>query len=342
MSQATNASQREPSPAQKRHAIIEIGARGIRLLIADASPAGIERIVYSTGELSHLGQELDSTGAIPPQTIRRIKGIVAAYQEQAEQNEAGDLLVIATESIRDAPNRADFEAEIGRLAPLQVLDKEDEAVFALLATVDAFERDMAPGSTLLVVDQGGGSTELIYGYLGQDGQPALKAALALNFGTMALSRLFVSSPSASVAWARISQQLGQALKDGDYEASFADLLQRPPDLAVALGSAITFYMRDEIASVEGRKPRLRDLHGRHVDPGGIVGYLGRIQPTLDELGLSPGDFSPESDEAIVLSGLVIYAVMAQKHALDRYTISRSGMRYGALSWRAGRRVLLES
>ena len=39
--------------------------------------------------------------------------------------------------------------------------------------------------------------------------------------------------------------------------------------------------------------------------------------------------------------LVIYAAMAQKHRINHYRISRSGMRYGALSWRAGKRVLVE-
>jgi exopolyphosphatase/pppGpp-phosphohydrolase len=194
---------------------------------------------------------------------------------------------------------------------------------------------------VLIVDQGGGSTELIYGYMRDDRLPAVKADFTLDFGTMALSRMFVTSPSATQAWTRITGQLRLALEEGDYEARLGDLVQRPPDLAIALGSAITFYMRDEIASVEGRKPPLRGLHGRRVDPDGIVRYLSRIQPALDEMGLTPGDFAPDSDEATVLSGLVIYAAMAQKHGIANYRISRSGMRYGALSWRAGKRILVE-
>jgi exopolyphosphatase/guanosine-5'-triphosphate,3'-diphosphate pyrophosphatase len=334
-------SHNERARGPKRHGIIEIGTRGIRLLIADASPAGIERIVYSAGELSHLGKELDASGRIPPETTQRIKRIVSRYLEIAQQNQADDLFAIATESVRQSPNRADFASEINQIVPLEVLDKNNEAAFSFLASVEAFESELAPGATVLIVDQGGGSTELIYGSLQDDGLPAVKAAFSLDFGTLALSRLFVTSASATQAWARITGQLRLALEEGDYEARFGDLMQRPPDLAIALGSAITFYMRDEIASVEGRKPPLRGLHGRRVDPDGIVRYLGRIQPTLDEMGLTPGDFAPESDEAIVLSGLVIYAAMAQKHALGQYRISRSGMRYGALSWRAGKRVLVE-
>jgi len=325
----------------KRHGIVEIGTRGIRLLIADVSPAGIERIVYSAGELSHLGKELDANGCIPTETTRRIKRIISDYLEIAHQNETDDLFAIAGESVRAAPNRADFVREISQVAPLEVLDKANEAAFLFLASIEAFEKELEPGATVLIVDQGGGSTEVIYGRLREDGLPVVKAGFTFDFGTMALSQMFVASPSASQAWAHINERTRLAMEEGDYDAKFDDLHQRPPDMAIALGSAITFYMRDEIASVEGRKPPLRSLHGRPVDPESIIHYLGRIQPALDEMGLTPGDFSPESDEATVLSGLVIYAAMAQKHHISQYRISRSGMRYGALSWRAGKRVLVE-
>jgi exopolyphosphatase/pppGpp-phosphohydrolase len=331
----------ELSRGAKRHGIVEIGTRGIRLLIADVSPAGIERIVYSAGELSHLGQELNATGYIPPETTRRIKRIISDYLEIAHQNKTDDLFAIATESVRAAPNRADFVREISQVAPLEVLDKADEAAFSFLASIEAFEKELQPGATVLIVDQGGGSTEVIYGRLREDGLPVLKADFTFDFGTMALSRMFVTSPSASEAWVHINERIRLAMEEGDYDAKFDELHQRPPDMAIALGSAITFYMRDEIASVEGRKPPLRSLHGRPVDPESIVHYLARIQPALDEMGLTPGDFSPESDEATVLSGLVIYAALAQKHNISQYRISRSGKRYGALSWRAGKRVLVE-
>jgi exopolyphosphatase/pppGpp-phosphohydrolase len=153
--------------------------------------------------------------------------------------------------------------------------------------------------------------------------------------------MFVSSPSATVAWARITQRIMQALEAADHETKFACLLQRPPDLAIALGSAITFYARDEIASIEGRKPTMRNLHGQSIDPDQILRYLGRIQPTLDQMKLTPSAFAHDSDEALVLSGLVLFGAVAQKYAISEYRISRSGMRYGVLSWRAGKRVILE-
>lgn len=331
----------ELSANARRHGIIEIGTRGIRLLIADASPAGLERIVYSAGELSYLGQELGPAGIIPADTTRRIQRIMKGYLEIARDNDADDLFAIATESVRVAPNRADFVSAISQVVPLEVLNKHDEAAFCFLASVEAFETELVSQATLLIVDQGGGSTELIFGSLRDDGTPVLKAGFTLDFGTLAQSRAFVDSPSATQAWVHITGRLSSALEAGEYETRFGNLVNQPPHLAIALGSAITFYMRDEIASVERRKPPLRSLHGRRVDVEGIVRYLGRIQPAMDEMGLTPGDFSPDSDEATVLSGLVVYAAMAQRHGIRSYRISRSGMRYGALSWRAGKRVLVD-
>lgn len=324
-----------------RYGIIEIGTRGIRLLVADASPLGIQKIVYSAGDLSHLGESAGPAGKIPAATIKRIKRIVASYLDVAEENGAEEVFAIATEAVRVAPNRGEFEREISQVLPLEILDKDSEAAFSFLASVEAFKDELAAGSTLLVLDQGGGTTELIYGYIGQDGVPAVKATLTLEFGTFALSKMFVDSPSATVAWSRISRQLREGLEAGQYKEKLAELLQRPPTLAVALGSAITFYTRDEIASEEGRKPPLRSLHGRSVNPLEIVDYLGRIQPALDQMQLTPGDFSQDSDEAIVLSGLVIYAAIAQQFGIELYLISRSGMRYGTLAQHAGRQVMID-
>jgi exopolyphosphatase/pppGpp-phosphohydrolase len=171
--------------------------------------------------------------------------------------------------------------------------------------------------------------------------PVVKSTLTLAFGTITLANMFVTSLSATEAWSYIGDQLRAGLEAGGYEKKLADLLQRPPTLAIALGSAITGFMRDEIASVTGKRPPLRTLHGRRVDPKAIVQYLEKIQPALDQMQLSPKSFPPESEEATVLSGLVVYATIAQELGIKEYRISRSGMRYGTLASHAGKQVVIE-
>jgi len=325
----------------RRVGIIEIGTRGIRLLVADTSKAGIQKIVYSAGDLSYLGEATDSLGEISPATIKRIKRIVATYLETAGENAAEEVFAIATEAVRVAPNRSEFVREISQVVPLEVLDKSSEAAFSFLASIEAFSALLEAGSTVLVLDQGGGSTELIYGYLQDDGLPVVQSTLTLEFGTLALSKMFVDSPSATAAWSYIGDQVRDGLVAGGYHDKLAGLLQQPPTLSVALGSAITFFMRDEIASVTGEKPALRSLHGRRVNPQAIIKYLERIQPAMDQMRLKPGNFPPDSDEATVLSGLVVYVTIAQELGIKQYRISRSGMRYGTLARHAGKQVIID-
>src|SRR5215510_15387134 len=59
-------------PDSERYAVIEMGTKGIRLLVADISEGSIEQVVHSTGDLSQLGQEVDEAGNISPKSIRHV------------------------------------------------------------------------------------------------------------------------------------------------------------------------------------------------------------------------------------------------------------------------------
>ena len=75
--------------------------------------------------------------------------------------EAGEVMVIATSAVRDAENGQAFAAELGERFDLhcQIIDGDQEANYTYLGTSSGRNRD----ETMLVVDIGGGSTEMIIG-----------------------------------------------------------------------------------------------------------------------------------------------------------------------------------
>ena len=67
----------------KRYGVVEIGTRGVRLLVADASEEGIEQFVFSTGGLSDLGRSADANGNLSKRSIERVSRIVVLRKQRA-------------------------------------------------------------------------------------------------------------------------------------------------------------------------------------------------------------------------------------------------------------------
>lgn len=146
-----------------RVAAYDCGTNSLRLLIADLDPA--------TGELTELvremrivrlGQDVDKTGRIADEAMQRTLAALDEYAPLIEEHAPSRIRFCATSAARDASNAADFAALVREKVgvDLEVLTGDDEA----RASYDGATRTL-PGvdQPVLVVDIGGGSTELIIG-----------------------------------------------------------------------------------------------------------------------------------------------------------------------------------
>ena len=143
-------------------AAIDCGTNSIRLLVAETDPTGALRDVHREMRIVRLGQDVDRTGRLAPEALERTRIALADYAAVAAGAGAERVRVVATSATRDADNRADFVAVVrGELGvdPEVVTGAEEAALsFAGAASVLG---DVSGG--LLVVDLGGGSTELVRG-----------------------------------------------------------------------------------------------------------------------------------------------------------------------------------
>jgi exopolyphosphatase/guanosine-5'-triphosphate,3'-diphosphate pyrophosphatase len=152
-----------------RVASADIGTNSTRLLVAavaaDGSVAELERLL----EITRLGEGVDAGGALGELPMGRVTAVLERYAERAQALGAVRLLAVATSAVRDASNRGEFLARVAATGfePC-LLTGEQEA-----ATTFAGVRSRAPGEPgtsadgTLVIDVGGGSTELVLG--GPDG-----------------------------------------------------------------------------------------------------------------------------------------------------------------------------
>lgn len=149
-----------------RVAAFDCGTNTIRLLVADLEPgddgaAGL-RPLLRLNEIVRLGQGVDRTGRLDPQALDRTLAVVADYADRCEELGAQRLRFVATSATRDAENRQVFVDGVRELLGIepQVVTGQEEAHLsfrgALLSAGDQ-------GAKRLVVDLGGGSTELVLG-----------------------------------------------------------------------------------------------------------------------------------------------------------------------------------
>lgn len=147
-----------------RVAGIDCGTNSIRLLVADVDPAtGALVDVERTMEVVRLGQGVDRTGRIAPEALERALAATRRYATRCTELGVEAIRYVATSATRDAENRQEFvdgvRAAIG-VEP-EVIDGAEEARLSFRGATGVLG-SRHPGP-LLVVDLGGGSTELVLG-----------------------------------------------------------------------------------------------------------------------------------------------------------------------------------
>ncbi|OBH92871.1 Ppx/GppA phosphatase family protein [Mycobacterium sp. E2733] len=149
-----------------RLAGIDCGTNSIRLLIADVSDGRLHDVHRET-RIVRLGQGVDATGQFAPEAISRTRGALADYASLLERHGAERVRMVATSAARDVANRDVFFAMtadvLGAVLPgavAEVITGAEEAALSFRGAVGELERAAGP---FVVVDLGGGSTEIVVG-----------------------------------------------------------------------------------------------------------------------------------------------------------------------------------
>jgi exopolyphosphatase / guanosine-5'-triphosphate,3'-diphosphate pyrophosphatase len=197
-----------------RVAGIDCGTNSIRLLIADAVDGHL-RDVHRETRIVRLGQGVDATGRFTSDALERTRAALADYAALCKAHGVDRIRMVATSAARDAGNRDVFFAMTADVlrpvvdgAVAEVITGAEEAELSFRGAVD--ELDTA-GAPFVVVDLGGGSTEIVLG------ETRVLASFSADIGCVRVTeRCLHSDPPtpAEVAAARevIGERLGEALR----------------------------------------------------------------------------------------------------------------------------------
>ncbi|MDO5533502.1 MAG: Ppx/GppA phosphatase family protein [Propionibacteriaceae bacterium] len=199
----------------RRVAAIDCGTNSVRLLVAEQAPDGFRELDRAL-RLTRLGQGVDATGEFHPDALARTFAACDDYRQVLDGLGVEAVRFVATSAARDAHNRATFFSGVrDRLGvDPEIISGQEEAQLSFDGAIDALPEAQAP---VLVMDIGGGSTELVVG------RPDRSArGISLDMGSVRLRERFLhSDPPAAAEVAEASEFVDDLLDASgiDFEGS---------------------------------------------------------------------------------------------------------------------------
>ena len=188
-----------------RVAAVDCGTNSIRLLIADLHDPRSKTDVHREMRVVRLGQGVDRTGELAAEALARTRAALEDYAHVVRRLECEAVRMVATSATRDARNREVFVAMVREVLGVEpeVVSGAEEAALSF----DGATRDLDPADgPFLVMDIGGGSTELVLG------TSAVEAGLSVDVGCVRLTeRHLASDPPTPVEVAAAEADVDAAL-----------------------------------------------------------------------------------------------------------------------------------
>lgn len=304
------------------NAVIDIGTNTLILLIAGTRGKKISKIVADTAVITRLGQGVYENHFLSQEAMLRTKKTLKVFLDTCKQHKVKKIVATGTAALRAAANAEVFLSSVKKELGINIRvitgKQEAELIFA-----SAWEDFGGKKKQLIVVDIGGGSTEIITGPLGAN-KSGPQTALSLPIGSVRLTEQFIRhDPVYKDEMANLINGICGNLQNelgNFYPVSFN------PDnyqMIATAGTATTLAAVDMGVTAYSRSK----IHGVTLKAENLQKMIGRLA-RLDIKGRQalPG-MEPLRADVILTGGLLLYEIM--RYFKKKETrISDGGLRYG--------------
>ncbi len=301
----------------RRSAFIDVGTNTILCLIAEVRDTGRFRVLDDLAEITRLGQGVDRTRRISSDGEQRSLAVLRRYRDQCKNLGVDEIFAVGTSALRDATNsaevRARIRAELG--IDIRVISGAEEAAYSFLAV----QRSLSlTAKETLVIDVGGGSTELVRG-----NENGVRRAISIDLGSVRLTERFLHADPVK------PEELAQMRETIDRELARLPDRDVAPDATLTLvGIAGTFTT---LAAMEKKLARYShgEVHGSVLTLEQVRRQRNRLErKSIAERRQMIG-LEPQRADVIFAGALLIERIMARYHAA-LVIVSDQGVRYGLL------------
>ncbi len=297
-------------------AALDVGTNTILMLIAEQNGDGSLRKLGDFARITRLGRGVDASGKLNPEAASRTLDTIAEFVAKARGLGAEKILTAATSALRDAQDGAAFIARVKERCgvDLDIISGETEAQLSYLSSIKGLKLD--PAGKVLIVDIGGGSTELIRAQPGGsiDG-------VSLQMGSVRLTERFIhSDPPGTREAIELRLAIDQAL--GGLRWNFQ------PDVMVGIAGTVTTVCAVALDMAVYDPDR---VHGYELSETQVLQAIGRLGSVgIEERKRLPGVEEGRAD--VIFAGAAILERIMAHFNIGRVIVSGQGVRWG-LIWR---------
>jgi exopolyphosphatase/guanosine-5'-triphosphate,3'-diphosphate pyrophosphatase len=290
-------------------AALDLGTNTFLCLIVEGDKDGIRKIIKDEVEVVRLGQDVDRSGEFHPDALQRAAECLKRFRKMIDEIAVDRILGVATSAARDVRNGSElFKIAYELDLPLEIISGEDEARTSYAGVCS----DMKDDRHRLVVDIGGGSTELILGR-GRE----LLFSRSVDMGAVRLTeRLIPTQPVPTPDRRRLDEFISEELR-----APIAE---------------ISKHHVSEILAVAGTPTAIAAIELGGFDPAKVDGYFisrEKLRSWCDDFASSSVQEKKQKyglggRADIIFVGASILLAVVENLKQPGFKVSVKGLRYG--------------
>jgi exopolyphosphatase/guanosine-5'-triphosphate,3'-diphosphate pyrophosphatase len=293
----------------ERYAAVDIGTNTILMIIGEKDLKGQLQIIRDEHSVARLGEGLNLSKKINDSAVLRAVEILEKYKKICDDLNVAYFDLVATSAMREAENSIEVLEKLNSIftTPIRVITGEEEAHLSFVGTIE----DLEPS---LVIDIGGGSTELVYGFA-----DIIKQRISLPIGAVKLTeRFFAKLPPTKDEIQNATDFINNILNKSNFanvECKYYAVAGTPTTLA-AMAQNLENYDENKV-------------HKYVLTEHTLTGLKNMLSlASKNDILLLPGIHPGRAD--IITAGTLILNQIFKFLNTDSAIVSIYGLRYGVL------------
>ncbi len=289
---------------------IDIGSNSIRLIIAEVENNKIKNIIYQEKATTRLATNINKTGILAEEPFKKSIDVLAGFRKALDKYNVTKIKTVATSAVREARNGEEFiKAAENAGIEISIISGKEEGMLEYLGVCSGFDA----GSHPLILDVGGGSSEIIY--MQENNELHTESH---KIGVVKMADMFDFQNGNNETLEKCKAYIKEFFKDVTIPNNIQNFI-------ATAGTATTLAAID----MEMTEYDFNKVNGYKISKEKVIKILNKVYSTpynkrLEIKGMDKGR------EDLIIPGILIILEILNKTSIDIITVSDFGLREGAV------------
>ena len=294
---------------------IDIGSNSIRLIIAEVENNKIKNIIYQEKATTRLATNINKTGILSEEPFNKSINVLAGFRKALDKYNVTKIKTVATSAVREAANGEDFiKAAKNAGIEISIISGKEEGMLEYIGVCSGFDA----GSHPLILDVGGGSSEIIY--MQENNELHTESH---KIGVVKMADMF-DFQSSSI---EIIDKCRAYIKDFFKNVTITNNIQ---SFIATAGTATTLAAID----MEMTEYDFNKVNGYKITKEKVIEIFNKVFSTPYNKRLEIKGMDKDRED-LIIPGILIILEILSKTNIDIITVSDFGLREGAVVRAAG-------